>query len=483
MNREFLLNILFLVLINLLIKPLFIFGVDLGVQNRVGDGEYGLYFTLTSFILLFQIINDFGIQNFNNRHISRHPHLLPKYFPNLLALKIILSTAFVLIVVPAALLSGYEWAVMPLLLVLLVNQVLIHLTFFLRSNLSGLGHFRLDSFFSALDKLLMLVTCGALFFLPFPVTIMHFALAQTLALALTALWVFIALRRRARFPVRPGWAKNWRAGRAFLVALFRQSAPYALVVFLMYTYSRLDVVLLERLLPDGRVHADVFAGAFRLLDAANMFGYLFATLLLPMFARLRGKGEPVAPLVKMSLSLIWAGSIALAATVFFARTELIELMFPGKASGYRADTLGILIWVFVPVSVTYVFSTLLTADGRLMQMNRFFAVAVGLDVLLNLILTPTWKAQGAAVSALVTQGFVATAMVGLCIRSFGFSVHRRHWAPLLGYGLVVVAGAVLVFGYVPWPWYAQAGLLLAVSAVAALLLGLVRVRAWLEGMG
>ena len=34
MNREFLLNILFLVLINLLIKPFFIFGIDLTVQNR-----------------------------------------------------------------------------------------------------------------------------------------------------------------------------------------------------------------------------------------------------------------------------------------------------------------------------------------------------------------------------------------------------------------------------------------------------------------
>ena len=41
MNREFILNILLLVFINLLIKPFFIFGIDLTVQNRVGE-DYGL---------------------------------------------------------------------------------------------------------------------------------------------------------------------------------------------------------------------------------------------------------------------------------------------------------------------------------------------------------------------------------------------------------------------------------------------------------
>ncbi len=478
MNREFLLNILFLVFINVLIKPLFIFGVDLGVQNRVGEGEYGLYFTLSSFILLFQIVNDFGIQNFNNRHISRHPHLLPKYFPNLLALKVILSTAFVALTCLGALLWGYEWSIFPLLLVLLVNQVLIQLTFFLRSNLSGLGHYRLDSFFSALDKLLMLATCGALFVLPGPITIMHFALAQTVALALTALWVFVALRRRASFPVRPAWARNLRAGRAFLLAMLRQSTPYALVVFLMYAYTRLDAVLLERLLPNGRLHADVYAGAYRLLDAVNMLGYLFATLLLPMFARLRAKHESVAPLVKMSLSLIWAGSVALAVVVFFSRTELVAWMFPEKNTIYRADTLGILIWVFVPVSVTYVFSTLLTADGRLMQMNRFFLVAVGLDVLLNLVLTPNLQARGAALSALITQVFVAGSMVFLCVREFRFSTHWRHWVPLLAYSVLLPSGAWAVFQHLQWPWIGQVSAVLVLAGAAAWALGLVRPRAW-----
>jgi O-antigen/teichoic acid export membrane protein len=267
-KREFLLNIALLVFINLLVKPAFIFGIDLGVQNRVGEG-YGLYFALLNLAYLFQILNDFGIQSFNNRHISQHPQLLPKYFPNLLAIKVLLAAVYVVLTLAvAAFWLGYGADALLLLGVLLANQVLVQLILFLRSNLSGLGFYRLDSLLSSLDKLLMLVTCGLLLWTDFfPFSLLSFALAQTLALFLTVLVVFGLLRQKARFAVRPSWAANWRAGRPALLSMLRQSLPYALVVLLMFAYTRLDAVLLERMA--GAAHADVYAGAFRLLEACN----------------------------------------------------------------------------------------------------------------------------------------------------------------------------------------------------------------------
>ncbi len=464
MHREFLLNILFLVLINLLIKPFFIFGIDLTVQNRLPLGDYGLYFTLLNFTYLFQILNDFGIQNFNNRHVSQHPHLLPKYFPNLLALKLLLSTGYICLSLVAAWgLAGYGWRELPLLFILLGNQVLAQGILFLRSNISGLGHYRLDSLLSSLDKFLMLLTCGLLLWV-LPRQILSaetFALAQTLALALTALTVFAVLRRKTTLPVRPSWLRNWRAGRPALVFLFRKSFPYALVILLMTAYTRLDAVLLERLLPDGKVHADVYAGAYRLLDACNMLGYLFASLLLPMFARLLKTGAEIRALVSVSFKLIWAGSITLAATVFFARVELIHIMMPERASAYRWDTLGLLIWTFVPVSATYIFSTLLTADERLMQMNRFFVVGILLDVVLNLALIPRYQALGSAAATLGTQVFIAVAMIALCVRYFRLRPSARGLAQTLGFAAVIV----------PADWFIFNGLALALAAKFGLAFG------------
>lgn len=94
MNREFLLNILFLLFVNLLIKPFYVFGVELTIQNEVGKEAYGLYFALFNFTLTLQIVSDLGIYNFNNRHIAQHPYLLSKYFSPMLVAKGLLSLLY-----------------------------------------------------------------------------------------------------------------------------------------------------------------------------------------------------------------------------------------------------------------------------------------------------------------------------------------------------------------------------------------------------
>ena len=60
MNNKFLKNIIFLLFVNLLIKPFWILGVDRAVQNAVGDTSYGLYLAISQFSYLFYIILDYN---------------------------------------------------------------------------------------------------------------------------------------------------------------------------------------------------------------------------------------------------------------------------------------------------------------------------------------------------------------------------------------------------------------------------------------
>lgn len=166
MNREFLVNIIFLVVINLLIKPFYIFGIDRTIQNVVADGDYGMYFTLFSFTYLFQIINDFGIQNFNNRNISQSRHLIDKYFPNILVLKTLMGLVFLVVVFIVAAILKFEAVWNNLLFLVALNWILTSFLLYLRSNVSALGMYRVDSMLSVLDKLLLIIICGVLLWSP-----------------------------------------------------------------------------------------------------------------------------------------------------------------------------------------------------------------------------------------------------------------------------------------------------------------------------
>jgi hypothetical protein len=52
MQKKFLSNLALILVLNLLIKPFAIFGIDATIQNRIGAQEYGLYFSLLTSSLL-----------------------------------------------------------------------------------------------------------------------------------------------------------------------------------------------------------------------------------------------------------------------------------------------------------------------------------------------------------------------------------------------------------------------------------------------
>jgi len=398
MNREFFFNIGLLVLINLLIKPFYIFGIDRTVQNLVPEGDYGLYFALFNFSFLFYMISDFGIQYFNSHHLAQHRHLLQKYLPAFLSLKFLLSIGYLIVVFIIGILSGYDSRHFPLLLLLTFVQLLNSLVLFLRSNLSGIGRYRTDSLVSALDRLLLIFICGALLWTPSwrsQFQIAWFAWAQISSLSMTAIIVFVIIRRHAgplTFRFRP----------ALLRLIIRYSTPFALAVFLMTAYTRMDGIMLERLLPDGQIESDYYASAFRLLDAGNMIGFLFAGLLLPMFSSLAQKSVPLLSLLRFSFQLIWAFAIPLAIGTIFYRQEIMVLLYENGGK-YSGDILGLLMLTFIAMSTGYIFSTLLTALGKLRKMNYIFLGGFLINLALNLLLIPQYKATGAAFATCLTQ--------------------------------------------------------------------------------
>lgn len=466
MNREFLINIALLILVNLLIKPVYLFGIDRTVQNTVPPGDYGIYFVLLNFTLLFQIVNDFGIQAFNNRNIARHHGLLGKYFPNILILKGLLALVYFLLVFAFALLWGYGPGYYHLLCWLAVNQVLVSLVLFLRSNVSGLAMYRLDSLLSVLDKLLLILLCGYLLLTLDVFRIEWFVYAQTTSLLLTAGIVFALVRARTgplRFRFRP----------AFLGVLLRQSYPYALAVFLMTVYTRVDGVMIERLHPDGAYEADVYASAYRLLDAANMIGFLFAGLLLPMFARLLKDRDPVAPLVNFSFQLLWAGAGSLAAaTIFFREAIMVALYTHGSA--YSGNVLGLLILSFLAVCGIYIYGSLLTAHGSLRSMNRIFAAGVALNIALNAWLIPRYGALGAAGATCATQFLVFALEWRLARRELNLGPQGAVVLRLAVFLPGATAISYLLWqGPAAWPWPYRYALALAGALLLALPLRLI----------
>jgi len=138
LKRKFVTNLILLVSLNLLIKPFWVLGIDRTVQNMVGAEEYGLYFALFNFSMIFNILLDLGITNYNNRNIAQHTFLLKKHLSNIVGLKLMLAVVYTVFILVIAAIIGYNKIQFHLLFFLIANQFLISFTLYLRSNISAL---------------------------------------------------------------------------------------------------------------------------------------------------------------------------------------------------------------------------------------------------------------------------------------------------------------------------------------------------------
>lgn len=425
MQKKFIQNLALLLFLNLLIKPFWILGVDRAVQQAVGTESYGMYFAIFNFSFLLNILLDFGITNFNNKNIAQNNHLINKHFSSILVLKLLLGIVFMVVTMLAGTLIGYSRFQLGLLAFMGLNQFLAFMILYMRSNLAGLHLFKTDSIVSVLDRSLMIFFCSLLLWghvIDGPFQIEWFIYTQTFSYILTAIITFFIVFRKAPF-------KKLTWSRAFFLLILKKSFPFAVLVLLMTFYNRVDTVMLERILPNGATQSGIYASAYRLLDSANMISFLFAGLLLPMFARMLRHKESVEQLVKLAFTILLTPALVITIACIFYNEDIMKLLYREHVCE-SAQVFSILMGCFIATSISYIFGTLLTANGNLLQLNMMAGSGMVFNLILNAVLIPQFMALGAAFSSLITQCITASLQIYLAQRIFKFKINIRLIAQL-----------------------------------------------------
>jgi O-antigen/teichoic acid export membrane protein len=308
-----------------------------------------------------------------------------------------------------------------------------------------------------------------------PFRIIWFVYAQTLAYLVTAFVAAMIVMKKAAF-TRLQWDTS------FFVSIIKQSFPFALLVLLMSFYNRIDSVMLERLLPrgTGTTQVDIYAKAFRLLDAVNMIAYLFSVLLVPIFARLIKDKSPVDGIVKLSFTIIFTISMIIATTSSFFSNQIMELLYVGQI--HEAQKVFVFLIIgFIPISLTYIFGTLLTANGNLKALNIMALTGMVVNISLNYFLIPPLMAVGSAYASLVTQFMTAIIQVAIAQRIFRFAINWKYITTLVFFAIGVIA-INWIAKQPDWDWriaFVTAGI---VSVIWAFILRLLSVGGFLRLM-
>jgi O-antigen/teichoic acid export membrane protein len=432
-SKKFYSSLSLLLFLNGVIKPIWIFGIDRRVQNEVGTETYGVYFSLLSLSIVFSFLLDWGLTAFLNRQLAAGQKFYQENIGNLLLLKLFFAAIYILAVIIIAAIAGIShWHLLwPVLLI----QVLTSLFIFLRGIVTARQHFSADAWLSVLDKTLMIILCGAFLFIPSlfrKISISIFLWCQVIC-TVTAVFAVAAVvfKKKTSF--------SFSLKQVFNRKLLLAALPYAAIVILMSMHNRLDGFLLEQLHPNGAYEAGLYAGAYRLLDAANIAGYLLASFLLPFIAKLWSERKNAeaesAVLQSRHLLMVFAAGLV---CVVFVLAPLLQQMLYNIYDERAVDIMRFCMMSFIGYSLIQVYGTLLTATGHIISFCILTLLAVITNIILNLVLIPRLGAMGCCIAAIVSQFSCGIALLVYAKEKLNINLHYRSLLIYIFTGALVV---------------------------------------------
>ena len=470
MRAAFVKNLLWLQLLNWLVKPLWILWIEREIQLRMGDGWYGVYSLHFNLVLLFAVLLDAGLNSYVSREIAAHGRLLhPK---RMFFLRLGLGLVYVvLVLLVARVQNGIE---AEFLLFALINQILASVVLMLRSVLQGKQRFVSDSWLSVIDRLVALAICTWML-KSFTVAmfaseggVLNFQVAQFFGYA-TALVVGLVLVFWKGKGAMEGASDGAVASQKTLGDWGKEVVWFGVMALAMSLFTRIDVHMIQRyagsVAQQGYEEIGLYAKGYRLLDAALIFSTLLSTQLLPLLSKRIAAGEDSRPIMDIGFRLVFMVSVGVASAAWFYGDFLMNWLYHGQkelgsvteASGvevlrttvYSPQILQVsmifkvLMLAFVPMSLVHVFGTYVTAAGQMRWLAQLALVCVVINVAFNYSEIPKVGALAAAVGCLLTQWVFAMSCV---LKTHRLGGYVWHWKQADGLFITLVGG-VLSFGF------------------------------------
>jgi O-antigen/teichoic acid export membrane protein len=439
-----------LVLLNILIKPVWLFGVDRQVQNIVGHEAYGQYFSILSLSIILSFVADLGITNMVNRQLALGEEINIK---KLIFSKGFLAILYLALIYLVAAVSGITNFSLLILIVLI--QILTSYLLFFRSIITAHQLFKTDAWISIVDKLLMIVILLPLLYLfPVAIDLYDFLMLQLVTLLITVITAVIFSYR----------IQSSRLNKNSSINL-RMILPFIYIILFMSILYRIGGFLLERLHSNGAYEAGIYASAFRVTDAGNMVGYLVASFLVPFAARNLNQTVLLGTTVlQLRWYLMLLGGFAVVFTITYSK-ELVRLLY-NYEEPFQSQVLILSVCSLPALYFIHIYSSLLTAKGAFTSLILIIAGAVVLNVLMNIVLIPAYGARACGWAALGSLSFSAIACYFIAINKLKLALAISSFVV----AVLFIGGFYCLFYFLKWQQWSM--LSSAIAGVCVLLLAM-----------
>ena len=204
----------------------------------------------------------------------------------------------------------------------------------------------------------------------------------------------------SRFELRGPWTVD----RPLLDSMLRQGWPLMLIHLLQTIFISIDVLLLRQMLADGERIVGYYNSAWKWFNALQIIPSYFTLALFPIISRaIKQDMDAARRMYRLALRLMLLLALPTAALFTFAATPLIGLLGGREFLPDGAIALRIIMWSIPFGWLNSVTNYVLIALGMERLQPRAFALAVGFNIVANVLLIPRYGYVAAAIITVLSE--------------------------------------------------------------------------------
>lgn len=406
------------------------------LARHLGPGDYGSFTTALGLVAIAQALTEFGTSGVAVRDMAGQPERRAAIAGGLVAARLSTSLALILPLAVGLMLILPSGA--PTIAGVLIGATLLLTAF---AALQAVAQVDLRPEIAAglllfqstlwLGAVVLLVWAGA--------GLVVLAAAFALTSSLQSLVTVLVMRRYIRVSFDDWRNEAWR--------ILKTAIPMGLAGVLTTAYYRLDSVLVYEIA--GADEAGFYNAAYRFLDVLQILPSTISFVLFPLLAARRRAGADIQGIGRLAATLMIACAAPVVVVGAMFSDPIISLVY---SSTYDEASLlfAVLSVAFVGISLGYLWTSLLLADGPLRVFLVVAALTAAASIAANLIVIPSFGALGAAWVTVGTELWVGVALGVVATRRTGLRIPWGRWVRCCAAAAAMSVAALVVLPIGAW---------------------------------
>jgi len=383
--------------IALIIQKIITFGYFAYVARIIGVESLGQYVFVLSFITIFALLIDIGTNHYLTREVARDNQSGQNLFSNIVGFKIFSSLIAVLVGLGLAILLHYEMYIMQLLYIAFAIMIVESLVLSIYAVIRGFQNLRFEAITTVLVHSFILLTGWLV--LQQTKNVKYLLLVLLGAHSLNALIGLIILK--TKFNIGLHLKFNFGFWKKILPIVL----PFALAAGFAKIYGAFDQIMLSKM--SSELELGHYAVAYKLTFALQFIPMALIAPLYPALSKLNANKDRLQFLFNKAFIYLLIVSLPIVALVSVFAQDIILLFYSVE---YYASI--IILQLFI-LSLPFLFlnfpiGSLLNATDQQKQQTINMGLALGLNIILNIIFIPIYEARGAAIGSSISTVFLFT---------------------------------------------------------------------------